>query len=144
MCVVDTKLADRTALIENSSHLEKIPPPSSTAASGSTTTAGDNKAKATSTSTETLLARLRHELAEAQRSKAELDARLKACTEELERVKRISQTNSKRVDDLLSERMMLVRAVKDRDEELKEKAKLSQVRTSGSLVDSWCRTRLEG
>lgn len=128
LTTTDTKLADRTTSLENhNNHNPKRPieTPSTTAPPN----AGDNKAKTTSTETALLLTRLRRDLADAQRSKAELDGRLKTCTEELERIKRISQTNSRRVEELSVERATLIRAVKDRDEELKEKAKLFQVCT---------------
>ena len=84
--------------------------------------------------TETLLSRVRLDLSEAQRSKVELQARLTACTDESDRLKGVSQTNAKRVQELSAERNILHTRVRDRDEELREKAKLLEV---GFEMNRW-------
>ncbi|EEP80215.1 predicted protein [Uncinocarpus reesii 1704] len=70
----------------------------------------------------------RHDLAEAQRSRTELLARLKKTTEELESAKRKASLDNKKVLDLSVERTQLQQRLKDRDEELRGKAKLLDVR----------------
>ena len=87
--------------------------------------------------TETLLSRIKLDLSEAQRSKVELQARLTARTEESERLKGVSQLNAKRVQELSAERNTLHTRVRDRDEELREKAKLLEV---GFEMDCWAST----
>ncbi|KAI9793868.1 MAG: hypothetical protein M1816_007120 [Peltula sp. TS41687] len=142
----DTTLADRTAallLLGNHSNnqpahtVDAVKNPTSTAtttaaaaAAAAAASPGDIKGKASSAAAAAAAAaeatRLRRDLAEAQRSKAALDGRLKRCSEELERTKKTAASSSRRVEELSAERMSLIRAVRDRDEELKEKAKLFQ------------------
>lgn len=71
--------------------------------------------------------RLRQDLAEAQRTKAELETRLKAHVEEVEKLKKTLQGSAKRVQGLSAERALLATRVSDRDEELRGKAKLLEV-----------------
>ncbi|KAI9821010.1 MAG: hypothetical protein M1826_000789 [Phylliscum demangeonii] len=122
-----TALADRTAVAAQDSPapadsplIEEAPSPARLA------TGASDKGKGISpAAVETqLLARFRHDLGEAQRSKAELQAQLKTNTAELERLSTTSQRNAKRVQELATERTALVTKVRDRDEELRGKAKL--------------------
>lgn len=68
--------------------------------------------------------RLRQELTEAQRSRGVLETRLQSIAEELQKVKIQSSLDNKRTNELSKERDTLVRAIRDRDEEIKGKAKL--------------------
>ncbi|KAI9871918.1 MAG: hypothetical protein M1830_002294 [Pleopsidium flavum] len=70
------------------------------------------------------LAGIRHDLIEAQRSKGALQAQSKAVTDELEKLKIRSKVESKRLNELAAERTVLTTRLRDRDEELKGKAKL--------------------
>lgn len=73
------------------------------------------------------LARLRQDLSEAQRTKGEQQFRLKSVAEELERLKVKSRVDSQRISELTTEKAGLVTRMRDRDEELREKAKLLEV-----------------
>ncbi|KAL9073182.1 MAG: hypothetical protein Q9157_004824 [Trypethelium eluteriae] len=75
-------------------------------------------------STGDTLGRLRIDLATTQKSRADLQARLKPLTEELEKAKLKSEKDLKRIEDLTRERITLERKLRDRDEELKGKARL--------------------
>ena len=79
------------------------------------------------------LAILRHDLVEAQRSKAELHVNLKVVTDELQKLSIRSKAESKRINELVAEKAVLTTRLKDRDDELKGKAKLLEVRLSGSV-----------
>lgn len=70
------------------------------------------------------LSRLRIDLATTQKSRADLQARLKPLTEELEKFRLKSEKDLKRIEDLTRERLTLERKLRDRDEELKGKARL--------------------
>lgn len=71
----------------------------------------------------------RDELAAAQRSRSELQERLNRATAELEKLKAQAQRDQRRIATLESERAHLQLRLKDRDEELREKAKLLDVRS---------------
>lgn len=73
------------------------------------------------------LAKIRQDLSEAQRSRGLMETRLQAVTEELQRLKIQSSLDSKRIRDLSKESAILARGLKDRDDELKGKAKLVEV-----------------
>lgn len=70
---------------------------------------------------------LKSDLAEALRSKGQLQSRLKAAEDELDKLRLKSKIDFKAVKDLTAERAALIIKVKDRDEELKGKAKLLEV-----------------
>lgn len=71
---------------------------------------------------------MRRDLVEAQRSKAVLEAKQRDVTDELEKLKAKSKAESKRIQELTGERMFLMTRLRDRDEELRGKAKLLEVR----------------
>jgi len=77
-------------------------------------------------------ARLRLELAEALRCQGQLQARLKAAEEELETLRGRSKGDVKALRVLTGERNSLLTKVRDRDEELRGKSKLVEVRCSGA------------
>ncbi|KAE8165293.1 autophagy-related protein 16 [Aspergillus tamarii] len=70
------------------------------------------------------LAAARTDLSEAQRSRSELQDRLTRTTAELEKVRKRSSQDSRRIGALEKEVAQLQLRMKDRDEELKGKAKL--------------------
>ncbi|KAI5309481.1 hypothetical protein KEM55_003148 [Ascosphaera atra] len=80
--------------------------------------------------TEDVVVALRADLAQAQRSRADLQRRLAKVNEELELSRESARKGSKKVELLTGERNTLSRRLKDRDEELKGKAKLLDVRIS--------------
>lgn len=128
---IDAQLADRTASLANSPRHTPIQAPSSqlrpTVQKRQSTGVRDQPGNRPTAPTETLLAELRLDLGEAQRSKAELEARLKRKTDELEGLKIKFQTTSNRAQELSTERAIFVTRVKDRDEEIRGKAKLLEV-----------------
>ncbi|KAI9859329.1 MAG: hypothetical protein M1824_003843 [Vezdaea acicularis] len=118
-----TKLATKTSALEANPE----PPTSqandsserpSTAGSGNGTGSGaipaDSKA----------LSGIRADLKEAQTSRAILEAQLEAATSELEGLRQKSKGNEKRIYQVSLEKTTLQQRVKDRDEELRGKAKL--------------------
>ncbi len=73
------------------------------------------------------LARLRDDLATAQKSRAELIEKQKRLNREVEQLRVKTQKDARRMEELDRERAALERRVKDRDEELKGKTRLSEV-----------------
>ncbi|GIJ86146.1 autophagy protein 16, interacts with Atg12p-Atg5p [Aspergillus pseudoviridinutans] len=71
-----------------------------------------------------ILAATRADLSEAQRARSELQARLTELSTELEKLRKRSTQDGRRIHTLESEVTHLQMRVKDRDEELKGKAKL--------------------
>jgi peptidoglycan hydrolase CwlO-like protein len=69
----------------------------------------------------------RADLAEAQRSRSELEEQLARATTELEKLRRRNIQNGKRISLMENEITHLQLRLKDRDEELREKAKLLEV-----------------
>ncbi|MCJ1431314.1 hypothetical protein MMC27_000665 [Xylographa pallens] len=69
-------------------------------------------------------AQVRQNLAEAQRSRGELEARIVAVTGELEKLQLKSIVESRRINELTTEKSNLVKKLRDRDEELRGKSKL--------------------
>ena len=85
-----------------------------------------------------VVAQLRSDLAEALRSNGQFQSRLKAAEDELEKLRVKTKVDSKAIKDLYAERSVLVTKVKDRDEELKGKAKLLEVCIHESLgIDAY-------
>jgi len=68
-------------------------------------------------------AQLRSELAEALRSNGQLQIRIKTAEKELVDLRSKTKTDTRRIADLTRERTMLMQKVKDRDDELKGKAR---------------------
>lgn len=73
------------------------------------------------------MAQLKSDLAEALRSKGQLQSRLRVAEDELEKLRTKSKADNRIVKDLHAERAVLMTKVKDRDEELRGKAKLLEV-----------------
>lgn len=85
------------------------------------------KAVAGSLTTGDVVSQVRQDLREAQRSRGLMETRLNSVTEELQRLKIQSSMDSKRIRELSKERAALTTGMRDRDEELRGKAKLLEV-----------------
>ncbi len=110
------------------------------AASGSATvTPPDPKAPANETTDPASASRLWLELAEALRSRGQLESRLNVAEEQLEKLRTKTKVDSKSIRALTGERNILATKVRDRDEELREKSKLVEVRKcySYALLAMW-------
>lgn len=75
-----------------------------------------------------VLAKVREDLGEAQRSKGVMQAQLQSLNEEVAELRAQSQVDKKRIKELGVEKTNLVKRMRDLDEELKGKAKLLEVR----------------
>ena len=73
------------------------------------------------------MSKVRQDLSEAQRSRILMESRLHNVTENLQKLKLQCALDSKRIVELSKEKANLTIGVKDRDEELKGKAKLLEV-----------------
>ncbi|KAG5300854.1 autophagy protein [Histoplasma ohiense] len=78
----------------------------------------------TSPPNDALLAAARQDLSEAQRSRTELLDKLAKTSAELEKLQRKTKANARSIEELSAEKALLQTRVKDRDEELRGKAKL--------------------
>lgn len=74
-----------------------------------------------------VLAKVREDLREAQRSKGAMQAQLQSLNEEVAELRTQSQVDKKRIEDLGLEKTNLVKRMRDLDEELKGKTKLLEV-----------------
>ncbi|KAL8944724.1 MAG: hypothetical protein Q9216_000293 [Gyalolechia sp. 2 TL-2023] len=122
-----TRLADRTAGIEtqanpNSENVVKLGPTSAKVASA--------QMPGQASSDVDVLAKTRSDLSEAQRSRGIMQARLQDTTNDLQQLRLQSASDRKRLGELNSEKATLAVRIKDRDEELKGKAKLLEVWTN--------------
>lgn len=124
---LDTKLADRTA-----STAVETPDTPATASQQSIAPApvADPRQQAPlvqGPSPQNILSTTRADLAEAQRSRTELQERLARATTELERLRKRNNHDAKRINSMEGEIANLQLRLRDRDEELKGKAKLLEV-----------------
>jgi peptidoglycan hydrolase CwlO-like protein len=69
----------------------------------------------------------RADLSEAQRSRTDLQDQLNRLNIEAEKLRKKSNRDGRRLDTLESEKAILGKRLKDRDEELREKTKLLEV-----------------
>ena len=74
-----------------------------------------------------VLAKVREDLGEAQRSKGAMQAQLQSLNEEVAELRAQSQVDKRRIRELGVEKTNLVKRMRDLDEELKGKAKLLEV-----------------
>lgn len=109
-----TRLADRTAVLEAEKSANASSSISRNALQNSTQppVAGDGTAQ------------LKRDLAESLRARGQLQSRLKVAEGELEKLKAKNKLDDRLIKELSVERSILATKVKDRDEELKGKAKL--------------------
>ena len=70
---------------------------------------------------------MRQDLSEAQRSRGLMETRLHSATEQLQKLRIQSSMDSKRISELSKEKATLTTGMRDRDEELRGKAKLLEV-----------------
>ncbi|KAI9850071.1 MAG: hypothetical protein M1838_006151 [Thelocarpon superellum] len=125
-----TRLADRTAVAEaatvdraeGATVEEKTEPATRLKSARGTPTSATEKRG--TPSMEGGLAQLKQDLAEAQRARVSLQVRLRHCTDELEQLRSQTTVDTTRIRDLTTERNVLAVKVKDRDAELRGKAKL--------------------
>ena len=71
--------------------------------------------------------KVRQDLSEAQRSRGVMETRLQSAVEELQKLKIQSSLDSKLIGELSKEKATLSTGMRDRDEELRGKAKLLEV-----------------
>lgn len=74
-----------------------------------------------------VLAKVREDLGEAQRSKGVMQAQLQNLNEEVVELRAQSQVDKKRISELGVDKTNLVKRMRDLDEELKGKTKLLEV-----------------
>lgn len=119
-----SQLADRVAALEaekavwQTSSTKRIPPSSSSKATAATDAAS---------STDPSIAQLKLELAEALRSKGQLQGRIKTAEDELQKLRSKTKVDTKRISDLTVERNTLMAKLRDRNEELAGKNKMLKV-----------------
>lgn len=127
----DANLADRTAALQQASspkestepHDDPVPSLKSNDRKGTR-----DRGAPTSSSHGDSIAKVRQDLGEAQRSRGLMEARLQSVAEELDRLKLQNSLDTKRISNLTKERSTLTTGMRDRDEELRGKAKLLEVR----------------
>ncbi|KAL9131825.1 MAG: hypothetical protein Q9217_000352 [Psora testacea] len=125
--IYNTKLADKTAFLRARTLDECPPAASSTHPSPKPSdrkASRDSNLLSQSPVPNDTLARLRQDLSEAQRGRGLLEKKLESVTEELQKFKKQTNFDNKRIKELTKEKATLTRALGDRDEEIKGKAKL--------------------
>lgn len=80
------------------------------------------------------LIKVQEDLSEAQRSRGAIQLQLQNLTDETKRLRLRSRADSKRINELASERTHLATRMRDRDEELRGKAKLLEVSPQPNFV----------
>lgn len=80
---------------------------------------------------------MRSDLAEALRSNGALHARIKSAEAELVKLRAKTKADTKTIEDLTKERVILSQKVRDRDEELRGKARFIEVRED-DFISSAC------
>ncbi|KAI1854769.1 hypothetical protein JX266_000887 [Neoarthrinium moseri] len=122
-----SQLADRVAALEAEkavllrSASSSAPSKTAPASNGRDSSANSDPATATDTDA---VAQLRLDLAEALRSRGQLQAKFKTAEAELQKLRAKGQTDDKRVRELAAERSALATRLRDRSEELVEKNRL--------------------
>ncbi|KAB8235102.1 ATG16 family protein [Aspergillus alliaceus] len=122
-----TQLADRTGRITTAVDSAQGSTPTEVHHSAPQPLAVDHKKQplgASGLSLQDALAATRLDLSEAQRSRSELQDRLTRTTAELEKLRKRNSQDSRRIGALEKEATQLQMRLKDRDEELRGKAKL--------------------
>ncbi|KAI1799475.1 autophagy-related protein 16 [Daldinia bambusicola] len=97
-------------------------------AAGIATDNNNNNNNTTAAADPSVVAQLKLDLAEALRSKGQLQSRLKAAEDELRGLRAKTKVDAKRIGDLTAERNALSARLKDRNEELAGKNKMLKVR----------------
>lgn len=123
---LDTRLADRAVgpgLINSTEGLGRSKSP---VASQDESARGSKKSSTNDKGFDTL-ANIRKDLSEAQRSKGSMEVEIQGLSEEIHKLRVQSKLDRKRISELALERTNLATRMRDRDEELKGKAKLLEV-----------------
>ncbi|KAI2626730.1 autophagy protein 16 [Hypoxylon sp. NC1633] len=116
-----SQLADRVAALE----AEKVAWQTSAQQPSSSEKPSSGKAAAAATDkSDSSVAQLKFDLAEALRSKGQLQSRLKTAEDELQKLRSKTKVDSKRISDLTIERNALLAKLRDRNEELVGKNKM--------------------
>lgn len=131
-----TSLLDRTSALEaeNAALLSANSPKPSISPTPSAK-ARDKSRDSATPSNDPSIAQLRADLTESLRANGQLQARTKNAEAELSKLKVQSKNEGKQVEALTRERALLRQKVKDRDDELREKAKLLDVRPFGGRLN---------
>ncbi|KAK1146102.1 autophagy protein 16, interacts with Atg12p-Atg5p [Aspergillus melleus] len=124
-----TQLADRTAQTATAGNKNNAPVSGTAGSQGSQPSSPaldprKRSSKSPENSLQEILTTTRAELSEAQRSRSELQDQLTRTTVELEKLRKKSTQNTRRIGNLENEVAHLQLRLKDRDEELRGKAKL--------------------
>lgn len=122
----DTRLADRTAHAASTPQ-DQQSQPTATSTSSISPKVPSRKPSDQGPATPDALAAARADLSAAQRSRAELQDQLSRTSAELEKLKKKNGQDSRRIGALEGERTHLTLRLRDRDEELRGKAKLLDV-----------------
>ena len=125
---LDTKLADRTAILQSSSAAEAVRDAPTSSPKLKNRKASKEQALPRSP-TPDAIAKVRQDLSEAQRSRGLMETKLQSVTEELNKLKIQCSLDSKRIGELTKEKATLTTGLRDRDEELRGKTKLLEVRS---------------
>lgn len=146
--VVDTRLADRTASRPVFQEGDSSIPTGKTSSDGqdvqrtgpSPSIAAPKKqpSSETGSSLTELLNVTRADLSEAQRSRSELHDRLNGVSMEVQKLRKKTTQDARRIGALDSERVNLQLRLKDREEELRGKAKLLEV--GRCSINAWLRS----
>ncbi|KAL1967878.1 hypothetical protein VTN77DRAFT_2295 [Rasamsonia byssochlamydoides] len=123
-----TRLADRTGALGTAASRQQLQSPEAAASPSSSATskrgATTGQQQDAGKPLQDILATVRADLAAAQRSRSELQDRLTRTNAELEKLKKKTQQDGRRIAMLEGERNHLQLRLRDRDEELRGKAKL--------------------
>ena len=124
LSILDTQLADRTSRLTTSAG----PVESQRAVSSSQASLSKKQpAGEPGQSLQEALAATRADLSDAQRSRSELQDKLNHVSSDLEKLRKKSTQDARRITTLEGQRTQLQLRLKDRDEELRGKAKLLDV-----------------
>ncbi|KAF6231816.1 hypothetical protein HO173_009899 [Letharia columbiana] len=120
------KLADRTATLQaaRSAEVTRLQEELRSSPNPKDRKISREKAVLGSPTTGETITKVRQDLSEAQRSRGLMEAKLQSVTEELQKLRIQSSLDSKRIGELSKEKAMLTTGMRDRDEELRGKAKL--------------------
>lgn len=129
--ILDTKLADRTGSLQawSATEADKSQDEPTSSPKPKDRKASRDKGAPGSPTPSVAIAKVRQDLGEAQRSRGLMETKLQSVTEELNRFKIQSSLDTKRISELAKEKAALTTGLRDRDEELKGKAKLLEVGT---------------
>ena len=130
----DTRLADRAATLTASPSTQQSKPPHESPVP----TSGEHSStsgRQPSVVDRDALIKVQEDLSEAQRSRGAIQLQLQSLTDETKRLRLRSKADSKRINELVSERTHLATRMRDRDEELRGKAKLLEVSSHPHFED---------